>query len=90
MPVKQFCRTLTQTPPRRAVQLVHRRPMPFHRNRAARFYFNDGFGSFHATDIALPPMKVKQGYLRPRQWLSFPPGGGARWIHYCRLPSFSR
>lgn len=58
MPVKQFCGTLTQTMSCRAGQLVHRRPMLFHRDSAARFSFKDGFGSFHATDIALPRMKV--------------------------------
>ena len=65
MPVKQFRGTLTQTPPLRTGHPVHRRPMLFHRKCAARFSFNDGFGSFHATDIAFSRMKVKPRQPRP-------------------------
>jgi hypothetical protein len=35
--------------------------MLFHGNCAARFSFNDGFGRFHATPLALARLKVKLG-----------------------------
>jgi hypothetical protein len=61
MPVKQFRGSLMQTTPCRVGQLVHRRPMLFHGNCAARFSFNDGFGRFHATPIAPARLKVNLG-----------------------------